>query len=48
MVAHHEGGVHMAEAAEEAASLAKVQSFAHSIVTGQRGEIAELQQLVEP
>ena len=48
MVAHHEAGAHMAEAAEEAASLGKVQSFARSIVTGQRGEIVELQQLSEP
>ena len=48
MVAHHEAGVHMAEAAEEAASLGKVQSLARSIVTGQRGEIAELQGLLEP
>lgn len=43
MVAHHEGGVHMAERAVEDASLAKVRSMAASIVDGQRGEIVELQ-----
>jgi uncharacterized protein (DUF305 family) len=37
----------MAEAAAEDASLDKVQSLARSIVTGQRGEIVELQQLLE-
>jgi len=47
MVAHHEGGIHMAEAAVEDASLAKVQSFARSIIAGQQGEIAELRQLVD-
>jgi uncharacterized protein (DUF305 family) len=47
MIAHHEGGVHMAEAAVEDASLSKVTSFARSMIVGQRGEIVELQQLVE-
>jgi uncharacterized protein (DUF305 family) len=47
MTAHHEAGAHMAEAAAENASLDKVQSLARSIVTGQRGEIVELQQLLE-
>ena len=47
MVAHHEGGVHMAEAAADDASLAKVRSLANSIVEGQRGEIVELQQLLD-
>lgn len=42
MVAHHEGGVHMAERAAEEASLDKVRSMARSMVVGQRGEIAEL------
>jgi len=45
MVAHHEGGIHMAQAAEDA-ELAKVRSMARSIVEGQRGEIAELQGLL--
>ena len=44
MTAHHEGGIHMAEAAVEDASLAKVRSMANSMMTGQRGEIAELRQ----
>jgi uncharacterized protein (DUF305 family) len=44
MVAHHEGGIHMAETAAEDAGLAKVRSMATSMMTGQRGEIAELRQ----
>jgi uncharacterized protein (DUF305 family) len=47
MIAHHEGGVHMAEQAVEDADLAKVRSLAGSIVAGQRGEIVELQQELE-
>jgi uncharacterized protein (DUF305 family) len=46
MVAHHEGGVHMAEEAVEDASLATVRSLARSIIVGQRGEIVEMQQLL--
>ena len=48
MVAHHEGGVHMAEVAAEDASLAKVRSFANSIIASQRGEIDELQGVLDP
>lgn len=47
MVAHHEGGVHMAERAVEDAGLAKVRSMARSMVVGQRGEIVELQRELE-
>jgi uncharacterized protein (DUF305 family) len=47
MVDHHEGGIHMAEVAAEDAELAKVRSLANSIMEGQRGEIAELQGLLE-
>jgi uncharacterized protein (DUF305 family) len=47
MVAHHEAGIHMAEAAVSDASLARVRSFAESIITGQQGEIAEMQRLVD-
>jgi len=48
MVAHHEGGLHMAEAAADDAGLGKVRSLARSIVTGQQSEIAELEQLLDP
>lgn len=46
MVAHHEGGIAMAETAAEDADLAKVRSFAESIIRAQQGEIAELRSLV--
>ncbi|MET0146057.1 MAG: DUF305 domain-containing protein [Ilumatobacteraceae bacterium] len=46
MVAHHEGGAHMAEVAADEAANPKVRSMAESMVEGQRGEIAELQRLV--
>jgi len=45
MVAHHEGGVHMAEAAVGAGDNAEVEAMAESLIKGQQGEIAELQQL---
>jgi uncharacterized protein (DUF305 family) len=47
MIAHHEGGAHMAEEAVADASLPKVRSFAQSMVDGQRGEIVELQRLLD-
>jgi uncharacterized protein (DUF305 family) len=47
MVAHHEAGVHMAQLAADDADLAKVRSLARSIAEGQRGEIAELELLVD-
>lgn len=46
MVAHHEGGVHMAEAAADAGDNAEVRAMAEAVVDGQRGEIVELQRLV--
>ena len=46
MVAHHHGGIEMAECAVDDAGLAKVRSMAQSMITGQRGEIAELDQLL--
>ena len=45
MVAHHEGGVHMAEAAADTGENAEVQAMAEAVITGQQGEIAELQRL---
>lgn len=42
MIAHHEGGLHMAEDAEVRARDEKVKAFARGIVNGQGKEIAEL------
>ena len=42
MIAHHEGGVHMAQYATTHARTATVRAFAASIVNGQRSEINEL------
>ena len=42
MIAHHEGGVHMAEFAAEAADSTEVRAMADSIARSQREEIAEL------
>ena len=46
MVAHHEGGMAMAEAAALDVDVGEVRSFARSIITGQREEIAEMQGLL--
>lgn len=43
MVAHHQGGIHMAEDAQLRASDDKVKAFARGVVDGQTKEIAELQ-----
>ena len=43
MVAHHEGGLHMAEYAAAEAENAEVRSLAQSIVDGQQGEVVELE-----
>ncbi|MET0460357.1 MAG: DUF305 domain-containing protein [Ilumatobacteraceae bacterium] len=45
MVAHHQGGVHMAEAAVDAGDNAEVRAMAESFIKGQQGEIAELEML---
>ena len=42
MVAHHEGGIHMAEHAVEHAENDEVRKMAQSVVAGQRAEIDEL------
>lgn len=47
MVAHHEGGVHMAEFAEADADNSEVRKMAAGLVAGQRGEIAELEGLLD-
>jgi uncharacterized protein (DUF305 family) len=43
MIAHHEGGVHMAEHAAEHAGTDDVRELAAAMAAGQRGEIVELQ-----
>ena len=45
MVAHHSGGLHMAEFAAAEADNSQVRRLAEGVVDGQRGEIAELQGL---
>ncbi len=46
MTAHHLGGIEMAQYAVDHAGLAKVRSMAQSMITGQRGDIAEMDQLL--
>jgi uncharacterized protein (DUF305 family) len=43
MVAHHQGGIHMAEYAAEHARRADVRRLAAGMASGQRGEIVDLQ-----
>lgn len=43
MIAHHKGGIDMAVFAEDRAEASVVTSFAESVITGQQGEIAEIQ-----
>jgi uncharacterized protein (DUF305 family) len=43
MIAHHEGGVHMAEFAAENARNPEVRALAESMVKAQTGELAELE-----
>ena len=46
MVAHHEGGIHMASYAAQHANVGEVRAMAASMVTGQQEEIAELRGLI--
>ena len=46
MVAHHQGGIHMAQYAATHANVPEVRRFAASMVTGQTGEISEMRALV--
>lgn len=48
MVAHHEGGIEMAEHAAEHARSGEVRLMASSMATAQRSEIVEMQDLVDP
>jgi uncharacterized protein (DUF305 family) len=43
MIAHHEGGIHMADYAAQHAARADVRGLAARMVTGQKGDIVELQ-----
>ena len=43
MIAHHEAGITMAQYAADHAADGSVRALARSMVTGQRGEIVELQ-----
>ena len=43
MVAHHQGGLHMAEFAATEAENAEVRSLAESIAEGQQGEVVEME-----
>ncbi|HWL41351.1 MAG TPA: DUF305 domain-containing protein [Ilumatobacter sp.] len=47
MIAHHEAGVEMAEYASEHAANSEVVAFADGMIHGQRGEIIELQGLLD-
>jgi uncharacterized protein (DUF305 family) len=46
MIAHHQGGIHMAQFAADHANVPEVKLLAKSMVTGQTGEISELQGLI--
>jgi uncharacterized protein (DUF305 family) len=46
MRAHHEGGIHMAQYAEQHASSGGVRRLAHSMVVNEQSDIAELARLV--
>ncbi|MFM9082634.1 MAG: DUF305 domain-containing protein [Actinomycetota bacterium] len=45
MIAHHEGGIHMAEHARDNGVNGEVDKMARSMIEAQRGEIAELNKL---
>jgi len=47
MIAHHEGGVHMAEFAKSAASTDEARTLATSMYEAQLGEIGELQKILD-
>ena len=46
MIAHHQGGIHMAQYAADHANVSEVRRFAASMVSGQTGEINEMRALV--
>jgi uncharacterized protein (DUF305 family) len=46
MIAHHQGGIHMAQYAVDHAKVIEVRRFAYAMVTAQTSEISELQALM--
>lgn len=46
MIAHHQGGIHMAEYALDHANVIEVRRFAFAMISGQTGEIEELRALI--
>jgi uncharacterized protein (DUF305 family) len=46
MTAHHQGGIHMAQYAEEHASSGRIRRLAHSMVVNEQSDIEELTRLV--
>lgn len=46
MIAHHQGGIHMAQYAVDHANEIEVRRFAYSMVVGQTGEIDEMRALL--
>jgi uncharacterized protein (DUF305 family) len=46
MIAHHQGGIHMAQFAAEHAAEKEVRDFAKSMISGQQSEIYELQKIL--
>jgi len=46
MIAHHQGGIHMAQYAAANANVPEVRNIANSMITGQTGEINELRSLI--
>jgi len=46
MIAHHQGGIHMAQYAAQHANVPEVRNIANSQITGQTGEINELKSLI--
>ena len=46
MVAHHQGGIHMAQYALDHANVIEVRRFAYAMIAGQTGEISEMQALI--
>lgn len=47
MIAHHEGGVHMADHAAEHGGTEDVRELAAAMAAGQRGEVIELQDALD-
>ena len=46
MVAHHQGGLHMAQYALEHANMIEVRRFAYAMITGQTDEINEMRAII--